>query len=52
MQRVFGVGGFQGRRPGIELVGLEAVPGSLGPLGGPKYPPGLVLGPQDRAKSQ
>ena len=52
MQRVFGVGRIQGRRAGIELVGLEAVPGALDPLGRPKQQPSLVLGPQGRAKSQ
>ncbi len=52
VQSVLGVGRFQVRSLGVELVGLEAIPGSLGPLGGPKNPAGWVLGPQGRPKSQ
>ena len=52
MQRIVSIGRIQAGRAGIQLVGLKAVSGAMGPFRGPKDARGLVGGPQQRPKGQ
>jgi hypothetical protein len=52
VQRILAVGGVQGRRPGVQLKGLEAVSRPLGALRRPIHPAGLALGPEEPCQRQ